>query len=328
MAKKHIIAVIIILFAVIAYSGFMINSKNKCEADCDAGICQKASCIHSFSGYSCEIKDKQLCCGNGVCESQAGYQETGNSCSQDCQNCDDGDACTEDSYDYSTKKCVNSPISNCCGNGMCEFGEDQLNCEEDCISKLLIQDVKIRISGGDDFTWEDYEVGEEYKLDSEESGTNIGEITATIINVGNSDIRDLKVKYECWDEDSEIYSSEICYRVPYVMDKSLCDYNFEHYYLGSQVIFEDGKNEGKEIAVLPPGEPPITFEFLIKSTQLLEVFRINHQEMYHELSCEIAFISSESGIKETVKVENYLIKPELDRYYNYMDWLEDHPIED
>ncbi len=53
-------------------------------------------------------------------------------------DCRDNNACTTDTYDRNTGQCTNSPIANCCGNGICEEGErcsattHQTTCPQDC----------------------------------------------------------------------------------------------------------------------------------------------------------------------------------------------------
>ena len=48
-------------------------------------------------------------------------------------SCDDFDDCTEDYCSAETGYvCVHDPIYPCCGNGICESGEDYTNCPADC----------------------------------------------------------------------------------------------------------------------------------------------------------------------------------------------------
>jgi hypothetical protein len=47
-------------------------------------------------------------------------------------DCDDSNACTSDSC--VNEECSYSPISDCCGNGVCESGEDCASCGSDCFS--------------------------------------------------------------------------------------------------------------------------------------------------------------------------------------------------
>ena len=70
-----------------------------------------------------------ICCGNSVCETE----ETYSNCAKDCPNCNDGNKCTKDSYDYHELKCVNKLIIPCCGNEICDEGaETYLDCPTDC----------------------------------------------------------------------------------------------------------------------------------------------------------------------------------------------------
>jgi hypothetical protein len=52
---------------------------------------------------------------------------------KDCPNCNDGNECTKDQYDYYVQKCLNQIITPCCGNGVCDQGaETSLDCLADC----------------------------------------------------------------------------------------------------------------------------------------------------------------------------------------------------
>ncbi len=66
--------------------------------------------------------------------------EKGVDCGGSCQpcascpsNCDDDNECTEDYCSYETNyECKHDTIEDCCGNSICEDGEDYENCEKDC----------------------------------------------------------------------------------------------------------------------------------------------------------------------------------------------------
>eukprot|EP00566_Odontella_aurita_P003492 CAMPEP_0113595590 /NCGR_PEP_ID=MMETSP0015_2-20120614/39818_1 /TAXON_ID=2838 /ORGANISM="Odontella" /LENGTH=1552 /DNA_ID=CAMNT_0000502917 /DNA_START=104 /DNA_END=4762 /DNA_ORIENTATION=+ /assembly_acc=CAM_ASM_000160 len=94
---------------------------NDCDDgnSCTANTCSvNGNCV--FTPINCN--DDDMCtedsCSNGVC-------------SNDQISCDDGDSCTADSCDSSTG-CSYTPIANCCGNTICETGEDATNCLADC----------------------------------------------------------------------------------------------------------------------------------------------------------------------------------------------------
>lgn len=78
----------------------------------------------------CQIEYISNCCENKTCE----VEETYETCSTDCPNCDDKNECTIDEYDYHLQKCVNAPILDvvCCGNTVCETGETYEKCAKDC----------------------------------------------------------------------------------------------------------------------------------------------------------------------------------------------------
>jgi hypothetical protein len=94
--------------------------------------------------------DGDLCtddvCSSGVCSNPPVTCDDFDACTTDSCDpangncvyvadvvCDDGDACTTDSC-VSPSGCVNDPISPCCGDGVCDLGEDCNSCPADCIS--------------------------------------------------------------------------------------------------------------------------------------------------------------------------------------------------
>ena len=53
-----------------------------------------------------------------------------------CPVCDDLDKCTKDRCSKDTDyTCIHEPITPCCGNDLCEQGEDDKACPEDCIKE-------------------------------------------------------------------------------------------------------------------------------------------------------------------------------------------------
>jgi len=102
-------------------------AERECETaqDCAERACFAAECKENRCSYT-PIAD---CCGNKKCETGEDYE----SCPEDCPDCDDGNGCTADSYDYHEQECVNDPITPCCGNGLCDEGAETLaDCPEDC----------------------------------------------------------------------------------------------------------------------------------------------------------------------------------------------------
>ena len=65
-----------------------------------------------------------------ICAEICSIIDTGG-CAVDA-DCDDGDPCTQDVCTAGT--CDNIPQANCCGNGICESGEDCDTCSSDCPS--------------------------------------------------------------------------------------------------------------------------------------------------------------------------------------------------
>ena len=89
-------------------SGAAINQTGKKQETC-------------FDGIKNQNEDNADC--GGVC----------NPCEKTELNCNDNDQCT---YDFAESgKCVNRPISSCCGNDICEENEQQ-SCSKDCKSQI------------------------------------------------------------------------------------------------------------------------------------------------------------------------------------------------
>ncbi len=74
---------------------------------------------------TCSCEEISPCEGNGICEE-------GEYGGPDCPDCDDGDVCTQDYYNYSNGNCSHTNIVPCCGDGKCEGGESETSCPEDC----------------------------------------------------------------------------------------------------------------------------------------------------------------------------------------------------
>jgi hypothetical protein len=123
-----------------------------CRPDCsgheEAGVtaggggcgiwCDPAEC-RVLDEARCECETALFCDGNGICE-HGEYPD-----SEDCPECDDGDPCTQDYYDFELGSCVCDAISPCiiCGNLECEEGETGENCPEDCLEE---QEGDVRIT--------------------------------------------------------------------------------------------------------------------------------------------------------------------------------------
>ena len=151
-----------------------------CENTCDPGTGLCDSCIPDCTEHQlpeeeecniecgdCEYINKDececvillYCDGNGICEPSndewpdnpdcVGYHacDDGDACTQDTFNpnqqtcvhtdicCDDSDECTVDYYNYTTDECKHSYV--CCGNLECEpeNGETEENCPGDCFEE-------------------------------------------------------------------------------------------------------------------------------------------------------------------------------------------------
>ncbi len=106
------------------------TEQEECDLECDFTKCEV------LDEEECECKITLFCDGNGICE-PGEYPD-----SKDCPECDDGDPCTQNSYDYDLSFCVYETIIPCCGNMECEDGEDEESCPEDCLEEQ-VGDVRI-----------------------------------------------------------------------------------------------------------------------------------------------------------------------------------------
>ncbi len=94
------------------------DDSNICTTDtCDAGTCSNTPVI-------CDEPDA---CTTASCDPSDG------SCTYVAIHCDDGNECTTDGCNPASG-CVNVPVEPCCGDGVCDGGEDCDSCAEDCIS--------------------------------------------------------------------------------------------------------------------------------------------------------------------------------------------------
>jgi len=119
--KKIILLLILLIFI----SG-CAEKECKTNEDCTDKTCFTAKC----KDYKCVYSAISGCCGNKICEVGETYED----CVVDCPDCDDINDCTDDSFDYHKRECINKPILNvvCCGNGLCEIGETYESCTRDC----------------------------------------------------------------------------------------------------------------------------------------------------------------------------------------------------
>jgi hypothetical protein len=95
--------------------GLWCNGSETCDAE---GICRPGTPVNCDDGIGCTTD----LCNDGT-----------DSCDYvpDDLACDDGDPCTLDTC-FVGSGCEYETLADCCGNGTCEFLEDQCNCPEDC----------------------------------------------------------------------------------------------------------------------------------------------------------------------------------------------------
>lgn len=106
-------------------TGHEKTEQEQCDMECDFTKCEV------LDEEECECKISLFCDGNGICE-PGEYPG-----SEDCPECDDGDPCTQDSYDYELSSCAYESIFPCCGNMECEEGETEESCPDDCLEEQV-----------------------------------------------------------------------------------------------------------------------------------------------------------------------------------------------
>ncbi|MFC1768403.1 hypothetical protein ACFLZX_01440 [Nanoarchaeota archaeon] len=97
------------------------GSQNQDEdgVDCGGSCTNSNCCNNNFRDVN--LGEEGVDCG-GPC----------NACETECDRCDDGKACTDDFCGPQTNFiCINEIITPCCGNGLCESGENDV-CLGDC----------------------------------------------------------------------------------------------------------------------------------------------------------------------------------------------------
>jgi hypothetical protein len=106
--------------------------------------------------------------------------ESYSDCVQDCPNCDDGNNCTRDYFDYENQTCVNEAITPCCGNGNCEIGEAFSSCPRDC-EHLEPNELVLQLSDVPE-EYEIYARGERVKSDVQKVALSIGWIKGYFVD--------------------------------------------------------------------------------------------------------------------------------------------------
>lgn len=128
------------------------------------------------TNYTCSHSVISDCCGNKICESKESYSD----CANDCPNCDDGNNCTRDHFNYENQTCVNEAMVPCCGNDKCDTGETFSSCPKDCKhpepSELVL--TLSDLPGG----YEVYARGERVKSDVRKDALNIGWINGYFVD--------------------------------------------------------------------------------------------------------------------------------------------------
>ncbi|MCH8967893.1 MAG: hypothetical protein IIA66_02100 [Planctomycetes bacterium] len=106
------------------------SSDSECD---DADICNGAETCDLGTGQC--VSGTPLTCNDGfACTTDSCDPTTG--CQSTAIDCDDGNACNGlETCDAATGQCVpGDPDTECCGNGICESGEDCASCPADCSS--------------------------------------------------------------------------------------------------------------------------------------------------------------------------------------------------
>ncbi len=129
MAKKYCLVLlgVAFLFLILGFGCLQASCEKTTDCALDE-VCKDGFCT-KLTPEICRLEN-ETCDVNADCCQGLGC--VANLCSAFECECDDGDPCTEDSCDPSSGECTNVPIVPCCGNQVCEAGEDCENCEADC----------------------------------------------------------------------------------------------------------------------------------------------------------------------------------------------------
>ncbi|MEM3399460.1 MAG: hypothetical protein QXP42_01380 [Candidatus Micrarchaeia archaeon] len=148
------------------------RNENKCSCPIDCGVCSgdvpEGKCLEfACMGGECMPKFKPNCCGNRICESGeedgacktdcveecgngvCGPNENACTCPQDCGACAAylacGGLCEEPACTPTGCVCVKK--RGCCGNLLCERGENYRTCRADCLPSSIKFNVHNPSSG-------------------------------------------------------------------------------------------------------------------------------------------------------------------------------------
>uniref|UniRef100_A0A7S4SYQ1 Disintegrin domain-containing protein n=1 Tax=Ditylum brightwellii TaxID=49249 RepID=A0A7S4SYQ1_9STRA len=114
------------------------ESTNSCNAGtpvvCNDGLyCNGVETCNEVTD-SCDAGTPVVCDDGVFCNGAETCNEATNSCDAGTDPCNDGNQCTADACFEEIDSCVNDPIIDCCGNGVCETNEDCTSCADDCPS--------------------------------------------------------------------------------------------------------------------------------------------------------------------------------------------------
>ncbi|MBW3001885.1 hypothetical protein KY338_01845 [Candidatus Woesearchaeota archaeon] len=251
-------------------------------------------------------------CGNKICEYSENYKEEHSTCSKDCPDCDDGNECTKDAFDYGEQECSHNLVKPCCGNDICESSEID-SCKADCISKLSILSKKVKITKeNEDNQFVEYAPGKKFVFDEAQAeGSNVAQIALDLKNEGDVIIKNLGVNYECADETYQVHSYEICYRIPDKMEKSVCHHEFQAYSWPDNRpndVVLSSLSDNNDVLLLPQ-DSKVALNLYFSPVKYLDYFwNAKEKDKFHNISCKITLFSVENELKEETEIKNYLIR--------------------
>jgi hypothetical protein len=118
------------------------NLQNQGETGLDCGgpckpcaTCADRKKNQAESGIDCGGPCSTDCCANGYQDKNLGEGGVDcggpcKACGEGCGSCDDGNPCTEDLCKGA--ECAHTMVTPCCGNGICDAGENEQTCADDC----------------------------------------------------------------------------------------------------------------------------------------------------------------------------------------------------
>ena len=114
-------------------------------------------------------------------------------------SCDDSKICTDDVCSVDTNyACINTPLSSCCGNAICEDGENITSCALDCNrSEKITSNVSIKYAIHN-YTYQNIN----QSIDTRSNLENLGPVRVKLVKIGKEakgDLMRIRVYWEIYN---------------------------------------------------------------------------------------------------------------------------------